>query len=71
MTLVRGLRSPARPQGQELMASRLSPVQQDLGQPLHVPPYNPEAEESILGAGLLSRETVANVQGTGWLDVLG
>jgi hypothetical protein len=32
-----------------------------MGRTLHVRPYNLEAEESVLGACLLSREAVANV----------
>lgn len=44
------------------MATRLSSrAGQDSGFSGHVPPYNLEAEESVLGACLLSREAVANV----------
>ncbi len=44
------------------MAIRLSNKPgQDSGFSGHVPPYNLEAEESVLGACLLSREAVANV----------
>jgi replicative DNA helicase len=44
------------------MATRLSSrvvAEPSLG--AHVPPYNLEAEESVLGACLLSKEAVANV----------
>ena len=43
------------------MSTRLSPIHNEASRPRHVPPYNLEAEESVLGACLLSREAMANV----------
>jgi replicative DNA helicase len=43
------------------LAINVSRLQTDLARRLHVPPYNLEAEESVLGACLLSREAMANV----------
>lgn len=43
------------------MAARLRPLSPATGLSSRVPPHNLEAEESILGACLLSREAIANV----------